>query len=134
MKKRIPAEVVASVLASTTVILSLPPFNLPPWAIFISWAGTFAARRAQQGNLSKNLAGDAAGIVCRDDHCSALWVDRSVFSGTLGHPQPDDHHIRSQCVHDAAGQDAIVSICAGHVFWLRQFLCNVLWGLGTGGA
>jgi Protein of unknown function (DUF1097) len=38
-----PAEIVASLLAATTVIISLPPLNLPPWAIFISWAGTFAA-------------------------------------------------------------------------------------------
>ncbi len=43
MHDRIPKEVVASILASTTVILSLPPTNLPPWAIFIGWAGTFAA-------------------------------------------------------------------------------------------
>ena len=41
--KRLPVEIVASLLAATTVIISLPPFNLPPWAIFISWAGTFAA-------------------------------------------------------------------------------------------
>ena len=38
-----PVEIVASLLAATTVIISLPPLNLPPWAIFISWAGTFAA-------------------------------------------------------------------------------------------
>ncbi len=38
-----PAEIVASLLAVTTVIISLPPYNLPPWAIFVSWAGTFAA-------------------------------------------------------------------------------------------
>ena len=38
-----PVEVIASLLAVTTVIISLPPLNLPPWAIFISWAGTFAA-------------------------------------------------------------------------------------------
>lgn len=38
-----PVEVVASLLAVTTIFISLPPFNLPPWAIFISWAGTFAA-------------------------------------------------------------------------------------------
>lgn len=38
-----PAEVVASLLAVTTILISLPPYNFPPWAIFISWAGTFAA-------------------------------------------------------------------------------------------
>src|SRR5699024_2930918 len=43
MKERIPSEIVASLLAATTVIISLPPFNLPPWAVFIGWAGTFAA-------------------------------------------------------------------------------------------
>lgn len=43
MRNRIPSEIVASVLAATTVILSLPPTNFPPWAVFVSWAGTFAA-------------------------------------------------------------------------------------------
>ena len=38
-----PAEIVASLLAVTTIVISLPPYHLPPWAIFISWAGTFAA-------------------------------------------------------------------------------------------
>lgn len=38
-----PPEIVASLLAVTTIFISLPPFNLPPWAIFIGWAGTFAA-------------------------------------------------------------------------------------------
>lgn len=38
-----PAEIVASLLAVTTILISLPPYNLPPWAIFIGWAGTFAA-------------------------------------------------------------------------------------------
>ena len=41
--KRLPAEVLASLLAATTVLISLPPYHLPPWAIFISWSGTFAA-------------------------------------------------------------------------------------------
>lgn len=38
-----PTEIAASILAATTVLISLPPLNLPPWAIFIAWAGTFAA-------------------------------------------------------------------------------------------
>jgi hypothetical protein len=38
-----PAEVVASALAATTIFIGMPPYHLPPWAIFISWAGTFAA-------------------------------------------------------------------------------------------
>lgn len=39
----LPSEVAASLLAITTVPISLPPTHFPPWAVFISWAGTFAA-------------------------------------------------------------------------------------------
>jgi hypothetical protein len=35
-----PSEAVASLLAVTTLFV---PGHLPPWAIFIAWAGTFAA-------------------------------------------------------------------------------------------
>jgi hypothetical protein len=38
--KKPPSEVVASLLAVTTLFI---PSHLPPWAIFIAWAGTFAA-------------------------------------------------------------------------------------------
>lgn len=41
--KKPPAEIVASLLAVTTIFISMPPWNLPPWAVFVSWAGTFAA-------------------------------------------------------------------------------------------
>lgn len=40
---KLPGEIVASLLAVTTIFISMPPYNLPPWAIFIGWAGTFAA-------------------------------------------------------------------------------------------
>ena len=41
--KKPPAEIVASALAVTTIFIAMLPWHLPPWAIFISWAGTFAA-------------------------------------------------------------------------------------------
>lgn len=41
--KKPPAEIVASALAVTTIFISMLPWHLPPWAIFIAWAGTFAA-------------------------------------------------------------------------------------------
>ena len=41
--KKLPAEIVASALAVTTIFIALLPYHLPPWAIFITWAGTFAA-------------------------------------------------------------------------------------------
>jgi hypothetical protein len=41
--KKPPAEIVASALAVSTIFIGMLPWNLPPWAIFIAWAGTFAA-------------------------------------------------------------------------------------------
>lgn len=51
--KKPPAEIVASLLAVTTVLISLPPYNLPPWAIFISWAGTFAMGGPSGANMKR---------------------------------------------------------------------------------
>jgi hypothetical protein len=43
VKDRIPHEIVASVLAATTAFIGGNALDLPPWAIFIGWAGTFLA-------------------------------------------------------------------------------------------
>lgn len=48
--KKPPAEIVASLLAVTTLFA---PANLPPWAIFVSWAGTFAAGGPKPDTLKK---------------------------------------------------------------------------------
>jgi hypothetical protein len=45
-----PAEIVASLLAVSTLFV---PAHLPPWAIFISWAGTFAAGGPKPDTLKK---------------------------------------------------------------------------------
>ena len=39
----LPSEISASLLAITTVPISNGSPHFPPWAVFISWAGTFAA-------------------------------------------------------------------------------------------
>ncbi len=41
--RKLPAEIVASALAVTTIFIVQLPGHLPPWAIFIAWAATFAA-------------------------------------------------------------------------------------------
>ncbi len=51
--KKLPAEIVASALAVTTIFVTLLPYHLPPWAIFITWAGTFAAGGPTPGVLRK---------------------------------------------------------------------------------
>lgn len=43
MRDRIPHEIVASILAGLTAFIGGTALNLPPWAIFIGWAGTFLA-------------------------------------------------------------------------------------------
>jgi hypothetical protein len=48
--KKPPAEVVASLLAVTTLLV---PYHLPPWAIFISWAGTHAMGGPTPENLKR---------------------------------------------------------------------------------
>jgi hypothetical protein len=48
--KKPPAEVVASLLAVTTLFI---PHHLPPWAIFISWAAAFAMGGPSPANLKR---------------------------------------------------------------------------------
>ncbi|MFE7212194.1 DUF1097 domain-containing protein [Streptomyces sp. NPDC001698] len=40
-RERIPHEIAASVLAATTAFIGGTVWHLPPWAIFIPWAGMF---------------------------------------------------------------------------------------------
>lgn len=49
----LPVEVAASLLAITTVLISLGPPHLPPWAIFIGWAGTFAMGGPTRENMKR---------------------------------------------------------------------------------
>jgi hypothetical protein len=51
--KKPPEEVIGSLLAVTTIFVSLPPLNLPAWGIFISWAGTFAMGGPSKENLKR---------------------------------------------------------------------------------
>ena len=51
--KKPPHEVVASLLAVTTVLMAQLPWHLPVWAIFISWAGTFAMGGPTAENLKR---------------------------------------------------------------------------------
>ncbi len=43
MLSKVPHEIVASLLAATTAFVGGTALHLPPWAIFISWAGTYLA-------------------------------------------------------------------------------------------
>ncbi len=43
MLSKVPHEIVASILAATTAFVGGNALHLPPWAIFIAWAGTYLA-------------------------------------------------------------------------------------------
>lgn len=43
MLSKVPHEIVASILAGTTAFVGGNALHLPPWAIFIAWAGTYLA-------------------------------------------------------------------------------------------
>ena len=45
--RALPSEVVASILAATTAFIGGTALHLPPWAIFIGWAGTYLAGGAK---------------------------------------------------------------------------------------
>ncbi|MGC5167119.1 DUF1097 domain-containing protein [Luteimicrobium sp. DT211] len=47
MRERIPHEIASSILAATTAFVGGTALDLPPWAIFVSWAGLHL-----MGNLS----------------------------------------------------------------------------------
>jgi len=49
----LPVEIAASLLAITTVLIALGPLHLPPWAIFIGWAGTFAMGGPTRQNMTR---------------------------------------------------------------------------------
>lgn len=48
--KKLPAEIVAPLLAASTLLI---PFHLPAWAIFFSWAATFAMGGPSGDNLKR---------------------------------------------------------------------------------
>lgn len=59
----LPTELSASLLAITTVPISNGSPHFPPWAVFISWAGTFAAGGPKREVLRKILPVQVLGSV-----------------------------------------------------------------------
>lgn len=74
MNERIPHEITASVLAATTAFVGGTALNLPPWAIFISWAGLHLMGGPSRANATRLWAAMPVGsafalaIVLVDQH------------------------------------------------------------------
>ncbi|RVX39021.1 uncharacterized protein DUF1097 [Nonomuraea polychroma] len=61
MRIRLPHEVSASIVAFATVFLAMSPLNMPTWAIFITWAGTFLLGGPTKANAVKLITATTAG-------------------------------------------------------------------------
>lgn len=91
MRDRIPHEIVASVLAGLTAFIGGTSLNLPPWAIFIGWAGTFLAGGPSLEVAKRLWPAMAAGstfaliIVLVDQHIgTAFGTGRVAQDAVLG--------------------------------------------------
>jgi hypothetical protein len=61
MRVRLPHEISASIVAFATVFLGLSPLNMPTWAIFITWAGTFLLGGPTKANAIQLITATTAG-------------------------------------------------------------------------
>ena len=84
MREIVPHEIVASVLAGLTAFIGGTALNLPPWAIFIGWAGTFLAGGPSMAVARKLWAAMPAGstfamlIVLLDQHIGTAFGQSRV--------------------------------------------------------
>jgi hypothetical protein len=78
---KLPAEIVASTLAVTTIFIAMA-FHLPPWAIFITWAGTFAAGGPSASVLKKFFPTMVVGGIFACAIVMCFKVASQYFTGT----------------------------------------------------
>jgi hypothetical protein len=78
---KLPAEIVASALAVTTIFIGMA-FHLPPWAIFITWAGTFAAGGPSASVLKKFFPTMVVGGIFACAIVMCFKIASQYFTGT----------------------------------------------------
>jgi hypothetical protein len=89
MRDRVPHEIVASVLAGLTAFIGGTALNLPPWAIFISWAGTFLLGGPSLANAKRLWFAMPAGstfamlIVIADQHIGTAFGHSRVAQDAM---------------------------------------------------
>ncbi len=89
MLSKLPKEVIASILAATTAYIGSTALHLPPWAIFIGWAGTYLAGGPKLPVMKKLWAAMPAGstfaliIIVVMQHAGGLLGDGFWGSSTV---------------------------------------------------
>jgi len=70
MIRRLPHELVASILAATTAFVGGNGLHLPHWAIFLAWVGTYPAGGPHLDVVKRPWATMRAGAT----HANALTI------------------------------------------------------------
>ncbi|MEW1859384.1 DUF1097 domain-containing protein [Streptomyces sp. NPDC088194] len=94
MRERVPHEIAASVLAATTAFVGGTALNLPPWAIFVSWAGLHLMGPLSLANAARLWAAMPVGsafalaIVLADQHLgphvsSGRWAQDALLAAII---------------------------------------------------
>lgn len=89
MLRKIPHEIVASILAATTAYVGGNALHLPPWAIFIGWAGTYLAGGPKLAVMKRMWAAMPVGatyaliIVLIDTQYGELFGTSTLAKNTL---------------------------------------------------
>lgn len=80
MLYKIPHEIIASILAATTAFVGNFALHLPPWAIFIGWAGTYLAGGPKLPVMTKLWAAMPVGST----YALIIILLDTAFGGILG--------------------------------------------------
>jgi hypothetical protein len=88
MRIRLPHEISASIVAFATVFLGMSPLNMPTWAIFITWAGTFLLGGPTRDNAVKLISATTAGagfgvVAVLLNRATGSMFGDSAFGSTL---------------------------------------------------
>ncbi|MGH8965702.1 MAG: DUF1097 domain-containing protein, partial [Actinomycetes bacterium] len=90
MRNRVPAEVVASILAASTAFIGGTALHLPTWAIFISWAGIFLLGGPTLDRAKKMWIAMPAGstfglvIVLLEQNFGTMFGDSQIAKNAAG--------------------------------------------------
>lgn len=132
MRERVPHEIVASVLAATTAFIGGTALNLPPWAIFISWAGTFLAGGPGLATARRLWAAMPAGSL----FALAIVVFTQHYGTAFGHGRLATDTVLALTilvVNSAlmyAGRTRLLALVPGMFFGFASYFATFFGGFG----
>lgn len=125
--RKLPVEIVSSTLAVTTLFY---PWHLPVWAIFVAWAGTFAAGGPKPEVLRKIWPTMAIGNVTA---CLIVLLFGLASQNLTGAPLTVAHCVILFCLNGgmmALGRLEPLSFIPGMFFGFASFFATYFGGFG----